>query len=455
VTSPDNPAGPTAGANEGLPVRCGFVSFSGERTFWLHGGLQTDFEAAGDFITALMQRYPRLDIVVTAPQFETRQWLRRTYPRAIVLPPPLGHNFFANRVLVNLNVRGLMFLGDLAPGDRAILRAANRRAIPAVITQTSAPGAEPPSATALGAVAERFEHHFVTTPAARERLAGAGVPAARTTLLEGTPQARTQSCMTVVAQLLMQDLKLIRSKQRPIRRRLERLALWCMEQPRLRRALSRKVERIDDIAALRAALDRPQTILCLGNGPSSEDPAVAGVAYDRLFRVNHVWLDRGFLTAPDMVFTGSKATLATVKGAIFGLQSIKSEARLLVTRLLRPQLRRLRYATIERFDLYLSEPRWHGVRPTNGAAMLAVAVALQPPRLVIAGIDLFSHPAGTYPGDQNTPNAYSPGHEAESELALLMAALSLYQGDLVIMSPALQDRWDEFRRGQPHRQDSA
>jgi hypothetical protein len=345
-----------------------------------------------------------------------------------------------------------MVLGDLQPGDRPILRAANRRATPAAIGQTPdrqmPGGGTPPDARALGAGPERIEQHFVLDDAAADRLAAAGVTRERITLLEGTAEDRTAAAMTELARLLMQDLKLNRSRQRPIRRRLEALALWTMAQPRLRALLAGRVQRLDDIDALRRALGNPRTILCLGNGPSSEDPAVGEVDYDALFRVNHSWLERGFLTRPDMVFTGSKATLATVKGAIFGLQSIKSEARLLVARLLRPDLKGLRYATIERFDLYLSEPRWEGVRPTNGAAMLAVAVALQPARLVISGVDLYSHPAGSYPGDSKIPNAYSPGHEAESELALLMEALSLYQGELVILSQALQDSWDAYRRGQ-------
>ncbi|WP_340118185.1 hypothetical protein [Pelagibius sp. 7325] len=441
--------------SEGPLVRLGWVSCPGERTFWLLGHRQEEFEANADLVEAIMARYPRLDILFTAPEAATRDWLRARFPRAVVLPPPLPLAVIGGRYLVNLNVRGLMILGEATARDRAVLRAANSRATPAVIAECPASDAAgPASATALGALPERIEHHFVSTPAAQTRLLEAGVAAERITQLPAEEEARSTAFMTVIARLLAQDLKLIRSKLRPIRRRLERFALSAMEKPRLRRLLAPKVQRIDDIPALRRALGNPQTILCLGNGPSSEGPAVAEVRHDCLFRVNHVWLARGFLTGPDMVFTGSKATLGLVKGPIFGLQSIKSEARLLVTRFLQPQSGRMRYATVERFGLYLSEPRWHGIRPTNGASMLAVAVALQPARLVIAGIDLFSHPAGTYPGDTQTPNAYTPGHEAESELALLMAALSLYQGELVILSPALQERWDEHRSGSPGPQGS-
>src|SRR3546814_18647479 len=79
--------------------------------------------------------------------------------------------------------------------------------------------------------------------------------------------------------------------------------------------------------------------------------------------------------------------------------------------------------------------------------MLATAVALQPRHLVVAGVDLFNHPAGAYPGDAVTPNAYTAAHEPGTELALLLEALSLYEGDLTILSPALRERWKEFQSG--------
>jgi hypothetical protein len=94
--------------------------------------------------------------------------------------------------------------------------------------------------------------------------------------------------------------------------------------------------------------------------------------------------------------------------------------------------------------LFLEAPEWRHLRPTNGAAMLAVATALQPRRLVISGVDLFSHPAGTYPGDARTPNAYTPGHDADSELEILLAALSGYRGELVILSEALEKEWERW-----------
>lgn len=431
-------------SGEGFLVRLGQARPPGERTFWVLGHRREDFEAAADLVEAVMARYPRVDILFTAPQAQTRAWLRERYPRGVVLPPPLPLAFIGNRFLVNLNVRGILVLGAPAAGDAAALKAAAGRAIPAAAAEL--PGAPLiAGGVSAEAAAAPLAHRFVSSESSRERLLEAGADGARITLLPPEGDQRAAAFMEVIAYLLAQDLKLIRSKQRPFRRWVERTMQRCLGSPRLRGLLAAKVRRFDSLEELRRELGDPQTILCLGNGPTSEDPAVGETPHDCLFRVNDLWLSRGFLTKPDMVFTGSKGTLSLVKGAIFGLYSIKSEARLLVAPLLRPTVWRFRCATIERFNLFLSEPRWAEVRPTNGAVMLATAVALQPARLVISGIDLFSHPAGSYPGDTTTPNAYTPGHNAESELAILLEALSLYQGELTILSPALREQWEAFK----------
>ncbi|GAB4358131.1 MAG: hypothetical protein Kow00114_10160 [Kiloniellaceae bacterium] len=438
---------PSAQTGGGLLTRLGNVSCPDERSYWCFGHSRAEFEAAAELIDAVAARYPRLGILLTAPQPATRAWLRERFPRAQVLPPPLPLRLFCDRYLVNMNVRGAMILGRVGSAERSLLRGANARAIPVVVSET--PAGDVPAAAALGAGPETVEHHFVARPAAGDALRAAGVDAGRITLLPQAGAARVDAFMAVTVRLLAQDLKLIRSTQRPLRRLLERLGLHCMGDPGLRRLLAAKARRYDSLEDLRAALGNPGSILCLGNGPSSEDPAVAQVAHDCLFRVNDLWLKRGLLTRPDMVFTGSKGTLALVKDAIFGLHTVRSEARLLVAPLLRPARWGFRYATIERFGLFISDPKWDDMRPTNGAIMLATAVALQPARLTVSGIDLFSHPAGTYPGDTRTPNAYTPGHNAESELALLLEALSRYRGELTILSPALQARWDEYRRARP------
>jgi hypothetical protein len=61
---------------------------------------------------------------------------------------------------------------------------------------------------------------------------------------------------------------------------------------------------------------------------------------------------------------------------------------------------------------------------TNGAAMLATAVALRPKRLIVVGVDLCSHPGGAYPDALDGQNDYAPAHEAGVEKAHMLWMLA-------------------------------
>ena len=205
---------------------------------------------------------------------------------------------------------------------------------------------------------------------------------------------------------------------------------------RLLRALARRrFERLSDLAALRAALGHPEVIWALGNGPSSEDPTLASAAYDSLFRVNHSWKARGFLSQPEVVFTGLRGTVAAVPAKTLLIFQREADFEGLLPRCAFLPGRR-RFVTAEQLGLF---PDTGGVfRPTNGAIMIAVAVALAPKRLRIAGMDLFAHPAGAYPGDEATPNAYTVAHDRQDELSFLAAQLTHYEGTLETTSPVLK-----------------
>src|SRR3546814_12793391 len=84
--------------------RLGQVRFNGERTCWLFGRRQEDFEAVADLVTAIVARYPRLELLFTAPQPSTTAWLRQRYPTALVLPPPLQAPFVATRSVLTRNI---------------------------------------------------------------------------------------------------------------------------------------------------------------------------------------------------------------------------------------------------------------------------------------------------------------------------------------------------------------
>jgi len=86
-------------------------------------------------------------------------------------------------------------------------------------------------------------------------------------------------------------------------------------------------------------------------------------------------------------------------------------------------------------------PRVEGpLRPTTGAYMIAVAVELRPARLIVAGMDMFSHPAGAYPAGgaagEAGANAYAPSHDRETDAAFIRACLSAHEGEIVTLSPA-------------------
>ena len=62
--------------------------------------------------------------------------------------------------------------------------------------------------------------------------------------------------------------------------------------------------RIDSLNELKARLGQYETIVCLGNGPSSEDPRLSDYQGATVFRVNWIWTQRNWFAAPHLVFTG-------------------------------------------------------------------------------------------------------------------------------------------------------
>jgi hypothetical protein len=205
----------------------------------------------------------------------------------------------------------------------------------------------------------------------------------------------------------------------------------------------RKYRCIARLDGLQAELGHPETILCLGNGPSSEDPRLADLSYDALFRVNHFWQDRGFLTEPQLVFTGLRAAIKAVsEPVIFAFQTREEEAKLMLKCLTLP--RRVAFATAERLGV-MDFGDFGVYTPTNGAVMLATAVALKPKRLIVAGMDLFQHPAGSYPGDSSTPNAYTVLHDRDTELAFILSRFERFEGELTILGEVLDGHWQAHR----------
>jgi hypothetical protein len=220
-----------------------------------------------------------------------------------------------------------------------------------------------------------------------------------------------------------------------------RLPTWreMAGQSRLWKACARHFmrRRIDDWDSLRARLGNPQSVLCLGNGPTSEDPRLRKIGFDCLLRVNWRWKRRGFLTEPDMVFVGDAATLVKLKPRLFGFWNIAQEYGLILRFLVTHGPKLMEYITMERISPIIGGVDWPA-RPSNGALMLVAGAALQPERLIIAGIDLFLHPGGRYPGDDRSLNQYSSVHSRSVDTAIIRQAFKEYKGELIILSDALR-----------------
>ena len=187
---------------------------------------------------------------------------------------------------------------------------------------------------------------------------------------------------------------------------------------------------------LRRRLGEPKTILCLGNGPSSESADVDEVRFDCLFRVNWIWRDRARLATPRLVFTADFDPPSP--GASIICFPTRADAnRILISYVRRRIDARTEYLVLPELPSPLFRKTWSH-RPTNGAMMLAAAAHLRPSRLIVAGIDLYLHPQGKYPGETDEPNQYDAIHDRNIDLAFIRAALDQLDGTVEIQSAQLQ-----------------
>ncbi len=139
---------------------------------------------------------------------------------------------------------------------------------------------------------------------------------------------------------------------------------WRLVAPALMRG------RIDSWEDLGERLGHPRSVLCLGNGPSSEDARLNGFAHDCLMRVNWRWKLRGFLADPQVVFVGDPATVHKVKHAIFGLWNTPLEYGMLLRHLITRGAVPMKYFTMERISTIVRDHDWPALA-TNGALMIA------------------------------------------------------------------------------------
>lgn len=375
------------------------------------------FEASAPLLGVVEAAQERISVAFCAPA-NLLPWLAQRFRGVPAITPPPGIPLAMQRFVLGTNIRLLVVLDDAeAPLE---LLSAVRREGRALVSLRARPGAPRPRR----AVREAAE---LALDLAETGLDGAA--ASFELLMKRDWKMRRVRSPFGLPNLVLAAIRNAAGK------RLARGLIHAIETP----------EELDD------ELGEPRTIMCLGNGPSSEDPRLDAMPYDALFRVNRSWQKRGRFTKPDVVFTGMSRTMKTVDGAIFGLETADSERRLVKRRLLIKRVAGTRFFRVSAMNDALAAFPWDEARPSNGAMMIATAVALKPESLVVAGIDLFRHPAGAYPGDSTTPNAYTPAHNADIELAFLLQLLATYEGELVIIGDALGEAWRDRRAGELNR----
>lgn len=374
--------------------RFGLVEKETERSLLLIGDTPESFTAISPLIVDLLSRDSRVRLLLSSANPRTLAELAGNPWKLRVVSLPIALSPAGNLFLDRLNVRTVAFI---EPFDDAAYRALAR---------------------------------------------SAAIQAVATMILKRKEPIRPVGDRLLA--IMARDLKALRRENGPLRSIGSGL-LRVAKSETFKSAIAWRIRRYQNLEELKARLDSPRAIMCLGNGPSSEDKRLAEYRCDALFRVNHSWLDRGLFTKPDVVFTGGRPTMKAVSGAVFGLQGADAEIRIATARGLNPLIGGTEYFDVNDVAPSLRQFEWGHLRPTNGASMLAAAVALAPERLIVAGIDLFRHPDGSYPGDTATANAYSPGHTRETELGFLLSLFARYEGELAIVGDILEREWRRHR----------
>ena len=330
----------------------------------------------------------RLDVVLCSPEKTVRDVLAAQFDGCRVIAPPLGLSVFSSLMLSRLKVRVVVCLAGNLPGGLA------------------------------------------------KALKSRGTPVLRRDDIAGDDGAQK------IMRMAGRERAWEERRNRPLGRMM---ANWLYGRLSQNGGRAGGIIRFETLQALAERLGRPQTIMCLGNGPSSEDERLPAMAHDALFRANHVWMTRNILTSPDMVFTGMQASMRKLRGPVFGVLGDTTQKVLLMVRAAAFLTGGLEYCVIGGENGIIRPKSAEDFRPTSGAVMLAVAVALKPAKLIIAGMDMFRHPDGAYPGDETTPNAYTATHSHNSELAFILDQLDRFEGELVIVSDVLRAEWERHK----------
>ncbi len=410
--------------------RLGFLSKEPERSLLFVANEAVSFVPLTGLIESLVARDSRLRIILSSADSQMLNWLRRRFPALTVLPLPYSNRISAELYLRQLKIRAVAFVEVVDPaGLHSLLEALKRLAIGVVTISGRAPRELP-------------QHDAVWK--ASEALVWVSDSTGQHELPDGVTALTETRMVEMLGIMLARDLKAMR-KTNMVSQIAAGVPARLAASPRWRKAVGWRVRRYQDVDELRERLASPKTIMCLGNGPSSEDPGLVSMAHDVLFRVNHSWLRRGVLVNADVVFSGGKPSMRAISGSVFGVPTTEAERYLLALRSYNPRFGATQFFNVNDMTASIKHYDWGHLRPTNGICMLATAVVLNPDKLIVAGVDLFQHPEGSYPGDSGTANAYSPGHNRETELEFIMHLFSGFSGELVIVGDVLRSAWERHK----------
>ncbi len=425
-----------------MVVRCGLAGREKEPAILFLGQSREAFAAVAPVLEHFQQNRQRVKSVLCARDTALRTWLSERFSNATVVPPPYDLAGSSALFLSTLKIRTAVVLEQTAPLAKGLAASLYKRATPLVVM----------SGRRIDYL--DLQDQSVLKPelllVAGEKTKPASATAEKLQFLSSRDgcldNVGTDEAIRLLLPLVGRDRKWNERSDRQLGRWFGEKLFQMIETPRWRSYLLRgRIERYDTLEALKERLGRPETILCLGNGPSSEDPRLKDMAFDTLFRANHSWKSRGFLTEPDVVFTGVQASMRAVRTTILGVLGEETEKVLLMVRGFTPLYGPLQYVVVDKLNRFPDGSNWGDYRPTSGAIMLASAVALAPKRLLVAGMDMFQHSQGTYPGDTVTPNAYTPAHTFDKELAFILSHLERFKGEIVIVGDVLEREWTQYR----------
>jgi len=405
-----------------------------EKSICFCGQSTADFEGAMGLMNDVRRELKPNKLLLCSPDPVTCNWLRTHFPGSRVVPPPWHFRWLVRRYFKCLDpvIFFCIQLDQYLP--LGMLERARRLGIPVIGVGANLNG----PARFMRQAIPLFDRFFVRSHEEADKIESLCGPE---TVVSRQPADHPDSAESRA--VILEGIKhfFTQVPRRELHSHYKRRRFLHFSQGRLGTfiASKRSGRRIGSWNNLRDRLGCPESIFCLGNGPSSEDPAVLEVRFDCLMRVNHRWMSRGILTNPDMVFAGSLSTTLSVPPCVFGFRTIRKEQEILLRHfLLGLRFRQIEYFTLERVASgAYSHTRW-SLNPTNGAIMIATAARLRPSRIVIAGMDLFADPRGRYPGETNAENEYFSSHARDVDVAVIDEALSGFEGSIEILSPGLE-----------------